>query len=101
MLRRPTAAFIPTFDVRTLCIARETLAYRDGPADFAFAMQGLGTGSITLAGSDDLKARYLPKRRARRGHRGLRPVGARGRIGRRRSDHGDARTVRATYASTA
>ena len=51
----------PTFDVRTLCIARETLAYRDGLADFAFAMQGLGTGSITLAGSDDLKARYLPK----------------------------------------
>ena len=47
-------------DVRTLCIARETLAYRDGLADFAFAMQGLGTGSISLAGSDDLKRRYLP-----------------------------------------
>src|SRR3954470_11738934 len=30
-------------DVRTLCIARETLAFRDGLADFAFAMQGLGT----------------------------------------------------------
>jgi acyl-CoA dehydrogenase len=49
------------FDVRTLCLARETLAYCDGLADFAFAMQGLGTGSITLAGSDDLKARYLPR----------------------------------------
>ncbi|HEY8382841.1 MAG TPA: acyl-CoA dehydrogenase family protein [Microvirga sp.] len=48
------------FDVRTLCIARETLGYQDGLADFAFAMQGLGTGSITLAGSDDLKGRYLP-----------------------------------------
>src|SRR5262249_7146324 len=47
-------------DVRTLCIARETLAYRDGLADFAFAMQGLGTGSISLAGSDELKRRYLP-----------------------------------------
>ena len=47
-------------DVRTLCIARETPAYRDGLADFAFAMQGLGTGSISLAGSDDLKRRYLP-----------------------------------------
>ncbi len=50
----------PTLDVRTLCIAREILAYRDGLADFAFAMQGLGTGSITLFGSDELKRRYLP-----------------------------------------
>jgi acyl-CoA dehydrogenase len=48
------------FDVRTLCLAREILAYRDGLADFAFAMQGLGTGSITLFGSDELKKRYLP-----------------------------------------
>ena len=47
-------------DVRSLAIARETLAYHSGLADFAFAMQGLGTGSITLYGSDDLKARYLP-----------------------------------------
>ncbi len=51
----------PTFDVRSLCLARETLAYEDGLADFAFAMQGLGTGSITLAGSDELKSRYLPR----------------------------------------
>ncbi len=49
-----------TFDVRTLCLARETLGYQDGLADFAFAMQGLGTGPITLAGSDALRARYLP-----------------------------------------
>jgi acyl-CoA dehydrogenase len=48
------------FDVRTLCLARETLAYEDGLADFAFAMQGLGTGSISLFGSNDLKRRYLP-----------------------------------------
>src|SRR3954468_787399 len=41
-------------DVRTLCIAREILAFHDGLADFAFAMQGLGTGSITLFGSDKL-----------------------------------------------
>jgi acyl-CoA dehydrogenase len=47
-------------DVRTLCIAREILACRDGLADFAFAMQGLGTGSISLFGSDGLKQRYLP-----------------------------------------
>jgi acyl-CoA dehydrogenase len=50
----------PQLDVRTLCIAREILAFRDGLADFAFAMQGLGTGSISLFGSGDLKRRYLP-----------------------------------------
>ena len=50
----------PQLDVRTLCIAREILAFRDGLADFAFAMQGLGTGSITLYGTSDLKRRYLP-----------------------------------------
>ncbi|WP_457092886.1 acyl-CoA dehydrogenase family protein [Microvirga sp. P5_D2] len=48
------------FDVRTLCLARETLAYQDGLADFAFAMQGLGTGPITLFGSEELKRKYLP-----------------------------------------
>ncbi len=47
-------------DVRTLCLAREILAARDGLADFAFAMQGLGTGSISLFGSAALKQRYLP-----------------------------------------
>lgn len=47
-------------DVRTLCLAREILAFRDGLADFAFAMQGLGTGSISLYGSPALQARYLP-----------------------------------------
>jgi acyl-CoA dehydrogenase len=47
-------------DVRTLCLAREILAFRDGLADFAFAMQGLGTASISLFGSQELKARYLP-----------------------------------------
>jgi acyl-CoA dehydrogenase len=51
----------PQFDVRTLCLAREILGFHDGLADFAFAMQGLGTGSITLYGSPELKARYLPK----------------------------------------
>jgi acyl-CoA dehydrogenase len=50
----------PRLDVRTLCLAREILGFRDGLADFAFAMQGLGTGSITLFGSDILKQRYLP-----------------------------------------
>jgi acyl-CoA dehydrogenase len=50
----------PGFDVRTLCLARETLAYHAGLADFAFAMQGLGSGPITLFGSEALKQRYLP-----------------------------------------
>jgi len=44
-----------------LVIARETLARHSGLADFAFVMQGLGSGPIGLAGSDDLKKRYLPR----------------------------------------
>jgi acyl-CoA dehydrogenase len=51
-------------DVRTLCLARETLARHAGLADFAFAMQGLGTGSILLSGSDALRANILPGVRA-------------------------------------
>lgn len=47
-------------DVRTLCLAREILAAHDGLADFAFAMQGLGTGSISIAGSETMKQRILP-----------------------------------------
>ncbi|HET9096875.1 MAG TPA: acyl-CoA dehydrogenase family protein [Candidatus Baltobacteraceae bacterium] len=46
-------------DVRRLCIARETLAYRDGLADFAFAMQGLGSGPITLFGNAAQRERFL------------------------------------------
>jgi acyl-CoA dehydrogenase len=49
-----------TLDVRSLCLVRETLARHSGLADFAFAMQGLGAGPITLFGTDDLKQRYLP-----------------------------------------
>ncbi|CAN7654628.1 acyl-CoA dehydrogenase family protein [Aminobacter sp. LjRoot7] len=48
-------------DSRSLCLIRETLAYADGLADFAFAMQGLGTGAISLSGSDELKQAILPK----------------------------------------
>lgn len=51
----------PQIDSRALCILRETLARHDGLADFAFAMQGLGSGAISLAGSDALRLRYLPK----------------------------------------
>jgi acyl-CoA dehydrogenase len=47
-------------DVRSLALIRETLARHDGLADFAFAMQGLGSGTISLFGSDAQKAAYLP-----------------------------------------
>ncbi len=46
-------------DVRSLCLIRETLARRSGLADFAFAMQGLGSASISLFGSDAQKSKYL------------------------------------------
>jgi acyl-CoA dehydrogenase len=48
-------------DSRSLCIIRETLARHEGLADFAFAMQGLGSGAISLAGSEALRTRYLPR----------------------------------------
>jgi len=51
-------------DVRALCLIRETLAYHDGLADFSFAMQGLGTGAISLFGTDAQKLEWLPKTRA-------------------------------------
>ncbi|RVT83318.1 acyl-CoA dehydrogenase [Rhodobacteraceae bacterium CCMM004] len=51
-------------DLRTLCIARETLARHDGLADFTFAMQGLGTGALTLFGTAAQRAAWLPRTRA-------------------------------------
>ena len=47
-------------DSRALVVLRETLAYHSPLADFAFAMQGLGSGAITLAGSPAQQAAYLP-----------------------------------------
>jgi acyl-CoA dehydrogenase len=47
-------------DVRSLCLVRETLARFASLADFAFAMQGLGSGAITLFGTEDQRRRYLP-----------------------------------------
>ena len=47
-------------DVRTLCLIRETLARHWGLADFCFAMQGLGSGPISLFADEELKRRYLP-----------------------------------------
>src|SRR6059058_3586594 len=48
-------------DVRSLAIARETLAYHHGLADFAFAMQGLGSGAISLFGTIEQKRQWLPR----------------------------------------
>ncbi|MEP6507162.1 MAG: acyl-CoA dehydrogenase family protein [Gemmatimonadales bacterium] len=48
-------------DVRSLCIARETLGRVSGLADYSFAMQALGSGPISLYGSDELKKKYLPQ----------------------------------------
>jgi acyl-CoA dehydrogenase len=50
----------PALDVRTLCITRATLAYVEGLADFAFAMQGLGTGVVSLFGTPEQKALCCP-----------------------------------------
>ena len=52
------------FDVRRICLAREILARHGGLADFAFAMQGLGTASVALFGQQSLRARILPEARA-------------------------------------
>ena len=48
-------------DTRTLCLAREVLARHHGLADFAFAMQGLGSGAISLQGTPEQRARHLPR----------------------------------------
>jgi acyl-CoA dehydrogenase len=48
-------------DTRALCVIREALARHSGLADFAFAMQGLGSGAITLFGTEAQKKQYLPR----------------------------------------
>src|SRR6201996_5205187 len=51
-------------DSRSICLSRESLAFADGLADFAFAMQGLGSGGITLGGSAAVRRAVLPKVRS-------------------------------------
>ena len=48
-------------DTRAICLLRETLARYNGLADFAFAMQGLGSGAISLDGTAAQRERYLPR----------------------------------------
>lgn len=52
---------LETVESRSLCVLREALAAHDALADFAFAMQGLGSGAITLGGTDALRAEWLPR----------------------------------------
>jgi len=62
-LRHSGAAAGEVLDVRSLCIIRETLARHDGLADFAFAMQGLGMGAVSLFGNEQQRD-WLTKTRA-------------------------------------
>nr|WP_236600054.1 acyl-CoA dehydrogenase family protein [Ramlibacter alkalitolerans] len=52
---------VGTIDTRAVCLARQVLAYHNGLADFAFAMQGLGSGAISLQGTTAQKDRYLAR----------------------------------------
>jgi alkylation response protein AidB-like acyl-CoA dehydrogenase len=60
-LRHAIGGVGDAIDTRAICLIRETLARHNGLADFAFAMQGLGSGAISLFGTDEQRARYLPK----------------------------------------
>ena len=60
-LTHAIAASGGAIDTRAICLIRETLARHSGLADFAFAMQGLGSGAISLHGSAAQRERYLPR----------------------------------------
>ena len=64
VLRYSGAEGDEVLDVRALCLIRETLARHDGLADFSFAMQGVGTGAISLFGTPEQQAEWLPQTRA-------------------------------------
>jgi acyl-CoA dehydrogenase len=60
-VRAADGGALAELDARAICVLREVLARADGLADFAFAMQGLGSGAVSLAGDAPLRARYLPR----------------------------------------
>jgi alkylation response protein AidB-like acyl-CoA dehydrogenase len=60
-LRAADGGATEDFDARSICLLRQILAHQDGLADFAFAMQGLGSAPLSLAGSERLRAHYLPR----------------------------------------
>jgi acyl-CoA dehydrogenase len=64
LLRVACPADGASLDVRALCLAREALSYRAGLADFAFAMQGLGTAAVAMFGDAALRERVLEPARA-------------------------------------
>jgi alkylation response protein AidB-like acyl-CoA dehydrogenase len=59
--QRPRASGAAVLDVRTLCLLRETFARGSALADFAFAMQGLGSGPLSLFGTEAQRREYLPR----------------------------------------
>ena len=60
-LRAADGGAAPEFDARSIGLVRETLARHDGLADFAFAMQGLGSAPLSLAGSAEVRSLWLPR----------------------------------------
>ncbi len=60
-LRAADGGVAADFDARSICLLRRTLSYHDGLADFALAMQGLGSVPISLAGAESLRALWLPR----------------------------------------
>jgi acyl-CoA dehydrogenase len=60
-LRRAVSADGGRLDVRSLCLIRETLARYSGLADFAFALQGLGSGPVSLFGTPEQRQAWLPR----------------------------------------
>ncbi|HUG03473.1 MAG TPA: acyl-CoA dehydrogenase family protein [Steroidobacteraceae bacterium] len=60
-LRAADGGATADLDARSICLLRQILAHQDGLADFAFAMQGLGSAPLSLAGSERLRAAYLPR----------------------------------------
>ena len=78
--RHSYGAASEAIDTRALCIFRETLARHSGLADFAFALQGLGSGAITLFGTPEQKQNYLPRVARGRGDRGVCAFRARRRL---------------------
>ena len=63
-LLRAAVPEVGALDVRKLCLARDIMGRHAGLMDFAFAMQGLGTGAITLFGTPAQRAQWLPAVRA-------------------------------------
>lgn len=60
-VRAADGGALAEFDARSICVLRETLAWHDELADFAMAMQGLGSGALSLFADASLRARYLPR----------------------------------------